>query len=261
MTITVKGANQAVASNPHAGQEAIGKVVILQGQAQATAVDGAVRTLSPNSVVFANDHIVTGSDGSLSLFIAGNPPTQLDIGRMANITLDEDVYAPVSVTPPTDVMAEVASLQEVLFRGESPTEMEATAAGVGAGGVGGAHPTISFDLTANDVIYGGAGNDTIYGGSGADTFVISENSNNLIKDYSLVNGDVLDISDVIRPGDSLVIEADADGKLRLSIREDDGAGAEKASVTFGNINYADSGFNGDMANDIELLKSLIEINN
>ena len=133
-------------------QAAIGKVVILQGQVQAAAMDGTVRALSPNSVVYANDQIITGSDGNLSLFIIGNPPTQLDIGRMSNVTLDEDVYAPVSEIPSTDTAAEVASLQEALLRGEDITQMEATAAGPGAGGaLGGAHPTVNFGLTANEV--------------------------------------------------------------------------------------------------------------
>jgi len=150
--ITPGTTNQAAASNTPAGQATIGKVVILQGQVQATAADGTVRILSPNSLVFANDHIVTGSDGNLSLFIVGNPPTQMDIGRMSNVTLDEDVYSPVSATPSTDTASEVASLQEALLRGEDITQMEATAAGPGAGGaLGGAHPTVSFDLTANEI--------------------------------------------------------------------------------------------------------------
>jgi len=105
MANTIQKTNQAVALQLPADQQVIGKVAILQSQVQVIAMDGAVRTLFSNSVVFANDHIVTGRDGSLSLFIIGNPPTQLDIGRMTETVLDEDVYAPVSITPLVDVMA------------------------------------------------------------------------------------------------------------------------------------------------------------
>jgi Ca2+-binding RTX toxin-like protein len=53
----------------------------------------------------------------------------------------------------------------------------------------------------DDVLYGGAGTDTLYGGAGADTFVFEEASAfsnvDVIADFSIVQGDVIDLSDLL----------------------------------------------------------------
>src|SRR4030042_5013160 len=86
------------------GNQVIGKVFIIYGTVKAVAPDGTVRILAPNSPIFANEKIITESDGSISIMLDGPPPTQLDLGRMTEIVLDEDVYAgatPAAVTDAT----------------------------------------------------------------------------------------------------------------------------------------------------------------
>ena len=77
--------------------QVVGKVFILYGTVQAVSPDGTVRVLAPNSPIYADEHIITGSDGSVSIQFDGPPVTQLDLGRMTEIVIDEDVYA--GVTP------------------------------------------------------------------------------------------------------------------------------------------------------------------
>lgn len=60
---------------------------------------------------------------------------------------------------------------------------------------GGAGDDLIFGQEGDDHIYGGAGNDTLYGGSGADTFHYTGNDgHDVIKDFSVTEGDVLDLS-------------------------------------------------------------------
>ena len=56
-----------------AGNQVVGKVVILYGTVKAISPDGTVRLLMPNSPVFANDRIVTESDGNVSIMFDGTP--------------------------------------------------------------------------------------------------------------------------------------------------------------------------------------------
>ena len=53
----------------------------------------------------------------------------------------------------------------------------------------------------DDILYGEAGDDVLYGGSGADTFIFGANdvSNgvDVLKDFSIDDGDVIDISDLL----------------------------------------------------------------
>jgi len=61
--------------------------------------------------------------------------------------------------------------------------------------------------TGNDLIYGGSGTDILYGESGSDTFVFEAASafSNIdtIKDFSLGEGDIIDISDILTGYDPL----------------------------------------------------------
>lgn len=71
--------------------ELIGKVFILYGKAKAIAPDGTEWVLAVNSPVFAMERIVTDSDGRVCIMMEGPPPTLIDIGRMSDVVLDEDV--------------------------------------------------------------------------------------------------------------------------------------------------------------------------
>jgi len=129
-------------------QGAVGKVVILYGTVKAISPDGTVRVMGPNSLVFANDKIITESDGSVSIILEGMPPIHLDLGRMSQIVLDQDVLSGPGT--PADALAEADKVQQALLAGEQPIEPEAPAAG-GEASSGGGHPTVAYDLTGAEV--------------------------------------------------------------------------------------------------------------
>ncbi|MGB9081301.1 MAG: retention module-containing protein, partial [Desulfuromonadaceae bacterium] len=132
------------------GNEVVGKVVILYGTVKAISPDGTIRLLMPNSPIFANDRIVTESDGNVSVMFDGTPPTQMDLGRMSNVVVDEDVYAGGVSSVASDAAAEAEQIQKALMAGDQPIDLEATAAG-GDTGVGGGHPVFVVDVTGAEV--------------------------------------------------------------------------------------------------------------
>src|SRR4030042_5542263 len=97
------------------GNQVIGKVFIMYGTVKAVAPDGTVGILAPNSPVFADDKIITESDGSISIMLDGPPPTQLDLGRTTEIVLDQDVYAGAAPEAATETTAEAQQIQENLL--------------------------------------------------------------------------------------------------------------------------------------------------
>jgi len=132
------------------GNEVVGKVVILYGTVKAIAPDGTVRLLMPNSPIFANDRIVTESDGNVSIMFDGTPPSQMDLGRMSSVMIDEDVYAGVAPSVASDAAAEAEQIQQALMAGDQPIDIEATAAGGGTG-AGGGHPLFVVNVTGGEV--------------------------------------------------------------------------------------------------------------
>ena len=130
--------------------QVVGKVVILYGSVKAVSPDGAERLLVPNSPIFANDHIVTESDGNVSIMFDGTPPTQMDLGRMSNVVIDEDVYAGMAPSVVSDVAAEAEQIQKALMAGDQPIDLAAPAAG-GDTGAGGAHPLFVLNATGAEV--------------------------------------------------------------------------------------------------------------
>src|SRR5262249_21247783 len=72
---------------------------------------------------------------------------------------------------------------------------------------GGGGDDIIYAQEGNDIIRGGLGNDTMSGGSGADHFVykFSSEGTDLIKDFTIADGDVIDISKAgFGPGDAVI---------------------------------------------------------
>ncbi len=91
---------------------------------------------------------------------------------------------------------------------------------------GGAGDDTIYGQEGNDTIYGGAGNDVLSGGSGADTFVqdAANQGINIIKDFSIDEADVLDLSGLIqnydptqKAIDDFVFSRDVDGGSILSV--------------------------------------------
>src|SRR5210317_560073 len=127
------------------GNQPIGSVAILYGNAKAISIDGTERVLSPNSPIFAYDRIITESDGRVSIIIDDPAQSQLDIGRMSHIIIDEDIFAGVTEEDVKASTAEIEQIQEALLtEGFDPTiELEAPAAG-GSPSAGGGHPVANF---------------------------------------------------------------------------------------------------------------------
>ncbi|MBJ6752449.1 immunoglobulin-like domain-containing protein, partial [Geomonas anaerohicana] len=137
-------------NNQAAGHQVVGKVVILYGTVKAISPDGAIRLLMPNSPIFADDRIVTESDGSASIVFDGAQGNQLDLGRMMNVSIDQDVYGTVMSGDTTDTSAEVAQIQQALLTGDQPIELAAPAAG-GPADAGGTHPVFIVTPTGEEV--------------------------------------------------------------------------------------------------------------
>jgi len=135
------------------GNQVVGKVFILYGTVKAVSPDGTVRVLAPNSPIYADDRIITESDGSVSLQFDGPPVTQLDLGRMTEIVIDEDVYAGVAPEVVSEAAAEAEQIQQSLLEGDQPIELEATAAG-GVTGSGGGITVFNLDLDGSSVTPG-----------------------------------------------------------------------------------------------------------
>ena len=136
--------------------QAVGRVLIVKGSVQAQSPDGAIRILQTDSPVFANDRIITGLDGMISVVFGDAGRTQLDLGRMTDVLIDEDVFQGEVPADISDVTAEVERIQQALVDGDiDPTvDLEAPAAGAGAAslaGAGGGHDFVKFDLTAEEV--------------------------------------------------------------------------------------------------------------
>ena len=70
----------------------------------------------------------------------------------------------------------------------------------------------------NDTLTGGAGNDTLSGGSGSDVYVLDSSGGDQINDFSLADGDRIDLSRVVAQFThySLGSNPFADGHLRLA---------------------------------------------
>jgi len=117
----------------------IGKAFIVYGTVKAVSAAGVERILLPNSPIYANERIVTGPDGSISVVFAENN-ARLDLGRMSDVLVDEDVYAGGGHAGGSDAVAQVEDIQSALQdeNFDPTTDLPAPAAGAGVAGAGGA---------------------------------------------------------------------------------------------------------------------------
>ncbi|MGA7278222.1 MAG: retention module-containing protein, partial [Desulfocapsaceae bacterium] len=114
----------------------IGKAMIVYGTVKAESTDGVARVLQPNSPIFINDRINTGSDGAVSIVFNDTANTQLDLGRMTDMVIDESILASEELNL-EDVTVEVEAIQEALETGEEIVLEETAAGGAAAAGAGG----------------------------------------------------------------------------------------------------------------------------
>ncbi len=68
-----------------------GQALVVQGTVRVKSADGVTKVIEPNSQIFLDDHIDTGSGGAVSIVWNDSDATQLDLGRMSSIIIDEDV--------------------------------------------------------------------------------------------------------------------------------------------------------------------------
>jgi hypothetical protein len=103
------------------------------------------RLLSVESPIFANDRIVTESDGKVSIVINDDVHTQIDLGTMSNVMIDEDIFGGVSPEEITEATAKVEQVQEsFLVEGVDLSVVpEAPAAEDG-------HPVAGFDRVTHE---------------------------------------------------------------------------------------------------------------
>ncbi|NLX17896.1 MAG: retention module-containing protein, partial [Desulfobulbus sp.] len=132
----------------------VGKAVIVYGTVKAVSADGLERVLTPNSVIYADDRIVTGSDGSISITFTGSPNAMM-LGRMSDVLIDEEVYGGTAADGSGDFSASVADIQQALEQDPDldPGEvLPPPAAGAGvAGAGGGGRQIVVFDATQMEV--------------------------------------------------------------------------------------------------------------
>lgn len=148
-------ANETNSQQPTAENQIVGMVKIVNGMVQAQAPGDAIRDLIQDSQIYANDRIMTGEEGSISIVFLDPGQTQLNIGRMSDMTISEDVFQVGFPTDLEEATADVEQIQEALLAGEfdPTTDLEATAAGPAAGGGerGGGRTIIRFDAEGREV--------------------------------------------------------------------------------------------------------------
>lgn len=91
----------------------VGQAVLVYGKVCAQSPDGALRTLQPNSLVFENDSITTGSNGMVSISFIGSKGNQLDLGRMADVLLSRDTIPSEDHFLASDMAADPSQLQQI----------------------------------------------------------------------------------------------------------------------------------------------------
>ncbi len=135
--------------------QVVGNVSIVNGTVQAESANGETRVLAHGAQIFANDRIITGEDGAISIVFLDPGQTQLDLGRMSDMVLTEDVFQAGFPTDLEEATADIEQIQEALLSGEfdPTTDLEATAAGPAAGGGerGGGRTILRFDTEGREV--------------------------------------------------------------------------------------------------------------
>ncbi|MCK5120778.1 MAG: retention module-containing protein, partial [Methylococcales bacterium] len=120
-----------------------GIVQAVSGVVKAIGVNGIERVLQVGDRVSPNEQILTGDAGTIAIEFSDG--TSMDLGRNANVTLNDDALNPDGATKQAGQTAaeaqdEVAAIQQALASGEAfdPSKLAATAAGgaPAAGGTG-----------------------------------------------------------------------------------------------------------------------------
>jgi hypothetical protein len=118
-------------SNVNYGSQQIGTAQIAYGTVQAHLADNDVRTIETNSPVFLNDRITTDADGTITIVFDDDAATRLELGRMSDVLLSEDVFQSPTMEDIGEITAEVGLIREVLQTVEFDPTLTASASEFG----------------------------------------------------------------------------------------------------------------------------------
>ena len=88
----------------------IGRVAIIYDNAKAISADGTERFLMVDSPIFAYDRIITKGDSRISIVIDDDNHTQIDLGGMSDVIIDEDIFGGAGSE---EIAAASAQIEEV----------------------------------------------------------------------------------------------------------------------------------------------------
>ncbi len=97
---------------------AIGHALVVAGTVRVESANGVSRLIEPNSQIFLGDQIDTGSAGSVSVVLNDNAGTQLELGRMSEMIIDDDVIGD-ALPDLGDVAVEAGLVNDLLQNWES----------------------------------------------------------------------------------------------------------------------------------------------
>lgn len=93
----------------------IARVAIIYDNAKAISADGTERFLVVDSPVFAYDRIITEGDGRISIVIDDDNHTQIDLGGMSNVIIDEDIFGGAGSEEIAAASAQVEEVHEAVL--------------------------------------------------------------------------------------------------------------------------------------------------
>lgn len=91
----------------------IGQALLVSGTVRVESVNGVSQLLKPNSPVHLDDRIDTGSGGEVSIVLNDSDATQLDLGRMSQMIVDDDVLGGGSLPDLGDVAVEAGLVADL----------------------------------------------------------------------------------------------------------------------------------------------------
>jgi len=131
----------------------IGHVKLVKGVVIAKSPDGSERILGVGDLVYPDEVIETGADGSVLIELRDG--TELTLGLESRLLLDREVYGFDTEKEKEDNLSDVESIKAAILAGADPTQIaETTAAAPGAGTVGAgdeAQPSEIIERTGEQV--------------------------------------------------------------------------------------------------------------
>lgn len=119
-------------ANVNHGSQQIGTAQVAYGTVQAhLANNNGVRAIETNSPVFLNDRITTDADGTVTLVFDDEATTRLELGRMSDVLLSEDIFQSTALEDIGEITAEVEQIREVLQTVEFDPTLKASASEIG----------------------------------------------------------------------------------------------------------------------------------